>query len=42
LPVNADGVSVPFTSHNTQLEATCERCHYPDNPWDLLADVSAP
>jgi hypothetical protein len=42
LPANAEGVSVPFTSHNTQLEASCERCHYPDNPWDLSEDVSAP
>ncbi|TET85220.1 MAG: hypothetical protein E3J37_02435 [Anaerolineales bacterium] len=42
LPANAEGVSVPFTSHNTQLEANCERCHYPDNPWDLSEDVSTP
>ncbi len=23
----------PFTSHNIVLEAPCERCHFPGNPW---------
>ncbi|MFU8773384.1 MAG: hypothetical protein ACNA8H_13320, partial [Anaerolineales bacterium] len=24
-----------YTSHNIQLPVQCERCHHPDNPWDL-------
>jgi hypothetical protein len=39
LPPDLEGVSYPFTSHNLQLEALCDRCHYPDNPWDLADDV---
>ena len=31
---------VPFTSHNTVLEAPCERCHYAGNPWGLSDSVS--
>jgi hypothetical protein len=30
-----EGEKVPLVSHNTVLQAPCERCHYPDNPWDL-------
>ena len=30
----------PYTSHNVQLEAPCDRCHYPDNPWGLSDTVS--
>ncbi len=29
------GQQVVKTSHNIVLEANCERCHYPDNPWSL-------
>jgi hypothetical protein len=29
-----------FTSHNIVLEAPCERCHYPENPWGLIESVS--
>jgi hypothetical protein len=25
----------PFNSHNIVLEAPCERCHFPGNPWGL-------
>jgi hypothetical protein len=30
----------PYTSHNVQLEAPCDRCHYPGNPWGLSDSVS--
>jgi hypothetical protein len=26
---------IPLISHNTILQAPCERCHYADNPWNL-------
>lgn len=39
LPPDSEGVSYPFTSHNTQLEANCDRCHYPNNPWNFSEDV---
>ena len=42
LPADAEGISYPFTSHDIQLEVSCNRCHYPENPWDLLEDVSTP
>jgi hypothetical protein len=29
----------PFTSHNIVLEAPCERCHFPGNPWGLTETV---
>lgn len=32
----------PFTSHTVSLEVNCERCHFPDNPWDLEVEVSSP
>jgi len=33
---------VAFTSHNLVLEASCERCHFADNPWGLSDNVNAP
>jgi hypothetical protein len=30
-----EGEKFPQISHNTVLQAPCERCHYPDNPWNL-------
>jgi len=33
---------VPFTSHNIILDASCERCHFTDNPWDLSENVDDP
>ncbi len=30
-----EGEKVPLISHITVLQAPCERCHYPDNPWSL-------
>ncbi len=29
----------PFTSHNIVLEVVCDRCHFPDNPWGLSAEI---
>jgi hypothetical protein len=29
----------PYTSHNIVLEALCERCHFPGNPWELTETV---
>ncbi len=40
LPPDSEGVSFTFTSHNTQLEASCDRCHYPNNSWGLTEDVN--
>jgi len=41
--VSVDGVEslVPFTSHNTVLEASCDRCHFSGNPWGLSEEVSS-
>ena len=25
----------PYTSHNLTTEVNCQKCHYPDNPWNL-------
>lgn len=33
---------VAFSSHNLVLEASCERCHYAENPWDLSVNVQSP
>ena len=31
-----------FTSHNTVLEAKCDRCHFVDNPWGLSVVTEQP
>jgi hypothetical protein len=31
----------PFASHNIVLAAPCERCHFPENPWELSDSVDA-
>jgi len=31
-----------LTSHNIVLEASCERCHYSDNPWGLTSEITQP
>jgi len=31
-----------LTSHNIVKEASCDRCHFENNPWDLSSSVSAP
>jgi hypothetical protein len=31
-----------FTSHNVVLVASCDRCHFVDNPWALTVDVVVP
>ena len=43
-PQPADAAEkVAFTSHNTVLEAPCERCHFAENPWGLeLVEQPAP
>lgn len=33
------GNPMSLSSHNIQLETDCERCHFADNPWDLLVEV---
>jgi len=33
-PGGGDEITL-LVSHNTILQAPCERCHFPDNPWDL-------
>ena len=33
---------VAFTSHDLILDASCERCHFVDNPWGLSDNVSNP
>jgi hypothetical protein len=30
----------PYQSHALQLQVDCQRCHYPDNPWDLVSEIS--
>ena len=39
LPPDSEGISYPFTSHDIQLAALCDRCHYPNNTWGLSTDV---
>lgn len=31
----------PYSSHNTILEAPCDRCHFPENPWGLSESVES-
>ena len=31
-----------FTSHNVVLEASCDRCHFVNNPWGLSESVANP
>lgn len=37
--MDGETTSAPFTSHNIQLEVSCERCHFAGNPWALSTDV---
>jgi hypothetical protein len=30
---------IQYVSHNTVLEAPCERCHFANNPWDLTNEI---
>lgn len=39
---NTETGKIPFVSHNTVLEAKCERCHFADNPWELSVDIETP
>lgn len=34
--------SIPFISHNVIREASCQRCHYTDNPYGLSENVEIP
>ena len=34
--------AVAIVSHDLVKEASCERCHFPDNPWNLSAEVIQP
>lgn len=36
------GDRFPFTSHNVVLEASCDRCHFINNPWGLSDNVAQP
>jgi hypothetical protein len=42
MSVSSDGEETitPYTSHNMQVEAPCDRCHFPDNAWGLSEAVS--
>ena len=31
-----------FTSHAIVLESPCEKCHFPENPWQVLEEVTQP
>ena len=31
--------TTPYQAHNVQLVVSCERCHFPDNIWDLPVDI---
>jgi hypothetical protein len=42
VPSGEAEIPVAYTSHNTILEAPCERCHFAENPWDLTESVSVP
>jgi hypothetical protein len=35
-----DGKPLPRESHNVALAVACERCHYPENPWDLSVNLA--
>jgi hypothetical protein len=34
--------SIPIVSHDIVKEASCDRCHFADNPWDLTTEISQP
>jgi hypothetical protein len=38
--LDGEGNLVPTASHNIVLAAPCERCHFPENPWELSDSVS--
>lgn len=42
-PADSGAEKVGFVSHNTVLEASCERCHFESNPWELnLVETDSP
>jgi hypothetical protein len=42
ITVTVDGEerTVPHSSHKTQVEVACDRCHFSGNPWDLSDAVT--
>jgi len=43
LSTSEGGIGVtPYTSHNIQRLTSCDRCHFPDNPWGLAETVNTP
>ncbi len=40
--METDQGGMALTSHNILKEASCDRCHFENNPWDLSSSVSAP
>lgn len=38
--VDVEGSLIPAASHNIVLAASCERCHFEENPWGLSESVS--
>jgi hypothetical protein len=39
---NTETGVVAFSSHNLILDVSCDRCHFPDNPWGLTDNVGDP
>jgi hypothetical protein len=38
--VDGEESTVPHSSHKTQVEVACDRCHYSGNPWDISDAVT--
>ena len=38
----AETGTMPFSSHDLDLEVNCDRCHFSGNPWDLTEAVEVP
>ena len=32
--------TAPYQSHDLQLLVNCDKCHYQDNPWDLVSEIA--
>jgi hypothetical protein len=41
IPAGDAQVTVPHSSHQTQIEVACDRCHYAGNAWGLSEEVTA-
>lgn len=31
--------TAPYQSHDLELTVNCDKCHYQDNPWDLVSEI---